>query len=99
MTKDSPAMSDEQPKRPVSEISHLFLSNVRDLAGNGMPRPQRKPPAGQAPAPQAEPGPVDTRAGSHAAAADVDLTPEEFAHVFGAADDGEPYTAGDDVAA
>ena len=38
-------MSDEQPqKRSLSEISHLFLSSVRDKQTQGAPRPQRIPP-------------------------------------------------------
>ena len=37
----------EPSKESLREISHLFLSNVRDLAGNGMPRPQRTPPPKQ----------------------------------------------------
>jgi len=58
-------MSDQSPKsnRPLSEISHLFLSSIRDAASNGMPRPQRTPPK---------------------ANVSMDLTPEEYAQVFGA---------------
>lgn len=88
-------MSDDQPKRPVSEISHLFLSNVRDLTGGGAPRPQRKPPAGQSSPAEAPTTDAGDRAGSgsrgprarsnDAGTASVDLTPEEFAHVFGPA--------------
>jgi hypothetical protein len=47
----------------LSEISHLFLSYIRDAASNGMPRPQRTPPK---------------------ANVSMDLTPEEYAQVFGA---------------
>lgn len=64
-------MSDTpQPKRPLSEISHLFLSSVRDRQTNGAPRPVRRPP------------------GSREIHKDlsIDLTPEEFAQVFGAAE-------------
>lgn len=50
----------------LSQISHLFLSGVRDRAQQGSSRPQRKPPA--APAPEKP--------------ASVDLTPEEFREVF-----------------
>ncbi len=65
-------MSDQtnQP-RPLSEISHLFLSNVRDLPKPGAPRPVRIPPG--APRAQARPAMHES----------VDLTPEEFAEVFG----------------
>ena len=61
-------MSDPS-KENLREISHLFLSSVRDLASNGAPRPQRTPP----PRPQAP---------SHS----LDMTPEEFAQMFGGID-------------
>src|SRR5258708_6585847 len=66
-------MSDEQQKKKsLSEISHLFLSSVRDNAtGNGA-RPKRLPPG--APRPEVS----------------VDLTPEEFAQVYGGAAPTEP---------
>jgi hypothetical protein len=58
-------MSDQPPqkKRNLTEISHLFLSSLRDRQGEGSPRPQRTPPppSGQS----------------------IDLTPEEFARVYG----------------
>lgn len=57
-------------KRPLSEISHLFLSNVRDLPKPGAARPVRVPPG----------GPRIQRDES------IDLTPEEFAQVFGQID-------------
>jgi hypothetical protein len=50
-----------QPKRSISEISHLFLSSVRDRQTGGQPRPTRLPPK--------QPS--------------IDLTPEEYAQVFG----------------
>src|SRR5688572_17440762 len=53
--------------RPLSEISHLFLSSVRDKATNGQQRPVRTPPPKQN--------------------VSLDLTPEEFAQVFGAGED------------
>lgn len=62
-------MSDPS-KENLREISHLFLSSVRDLASNGAPRPQRTPPPKVA-----EP--------SHS----LDMTPAEFAQMFGGADD------------
>src|SRR5258708_3514876 len=37
-------MSDQPPKKRLSEISHLFLSSVRDRQTNGAPRPKRTPP-------------------------------------------------------
>jgi len=67
-------MSDSNANRPLSEISHLFLSNVRDLPKPGAPRPVRIPPGGQRI--ESAPKPV---APQHS----VDLTPEEFAEVFG----------------
>ncbi len=68
--------------RPLSQISHLFLSSVRDKAIGGGARPVRTPPA-------APPKNVS-----------LDLTPEEFAQVFGAGED-EPAgeKPGEDIAA
>src|SRR5688572_22878942 len=63
------AMSD----KTLSEISHLFLSSVRDRQTQGAARPVRRPPG------QAGPDPVQPRA----EAPDIDLTPEEFEHVIG----------------
>jgi hypothetical protein len=63
-------MSDDQPeKRSMNDISHLFLSNVRDLHGNGGPRPQRTAPATQTAA--AKP------------MTPAELTSDEIAHVVG----------------
>jgi len=53
----------QQKKRPLSEISHLFLSSVRDRQTGGAQRPQRTPP------PRSD--------------LTIDLTPEEFAQVYG----------------
>jgi hypothetical protein len=57
-------MSDQPPqkKRSLTEISHLFLSSIRDRQNDGSQRPQRTPP------------PSDQS---------IDLTPEEFARVYG----------------
>jgi hypothetical protein len=45
-------MEDQKPKsatsRSLSEISHLFLSSVRDRQTQGSERPQRKPPQSEA---------------------------------------------------
>jgi hypothetical protein len=62
-------MDSAKPSRSLSEISHLFLSSVRERQTGGAPRPQRIAPGSARPA-----------AGS------VDLTPEEYAHVFGSPD-------------
>ncbi|HMB94527.1 MAG TPA: hypothetical protein VKK61_00665, partial [Tepidisphaeraceae bacterium] len=56
-------MSDQNQPRNLSEISHLFLSGIRQKQTQGAPRPQRTPP------PRLEQS--------------IDLTPEEFAEVFG----------------
>ena len=55
---------DPRKKKSLSEISHLFLSSVRDRQTNGAKPPQRTPP------------PHDES---------IDLTPEEFAQVYGSA--------------
>lgn len=58
------------PNQSLSEISHLFLSSVREKAANGTSeRPKRVPPPKS---------PVHVS---------IDLTPEEFAQVFGAGED------------
>lgn len=59
------------PKKTLSEISHLFLSSIRDKQTNGAARPKRKGPPSQAqqPAPRTDQS--------------IDLTPEEFAQVYG----------------
>ena len=75
-------MSDQQPKHDntLSQISHLFLSSVRERQMQGAPRPVRTPPGQQAqgahpsPAPAPAPGQAD---------GEIDLTPEEFAQVLG----------------
>src|SRR4051794_7272543 len=79
-------MPEEDPKRPVSEITHVSLSNVRALHGQpGLPRPQRTPPGGHRPLAQSASA---TAAASPAVrpslnpSAAVDLTPEEYAQVL-----------------
>lgn len=56
-----------EKKKSLSEISHLFLSSVRDRQTGGAKPPQRTPP------------PSDVS---------IDLTPEEFAQVYGGASAG-----------
>jgi hypothetical protein len=66
---------DEQKKKSLSEISHLFLSSVRDNATGGA-RPRRIPPGGERVAPRPAVPPVSRTAMS------IDLTPEEYARVL-----------------
>lgn len=62
--------NDPVPQRkPLSEISHLFLSSIRDKSSSGQARPQRIPPGGS------------SRGPSYHTHQSVDLTPEEFAGV------------------
>lgn len=68
-------MSEPQQHRSLREISHLFLSSVREKQAGPCPRPQRKPP--QKSAPVAAPPPQPTPPSPS-----VDLTPEEFKEVF-----------------
>jgi hypothetical protein len=68
-------------KRSLSEISHLFLSNVRDRQTDGAPPPHRTPPQSQQPQwtpPQHQPPAPRTDES-------IDLTPEEFARMYGGA--------------
>ena len=72
------------PKKTLSEISHLFLSSIREKHTNGAARPQRKGPGLARPA--SEPTPPQAPAPTPAPRTDlsIDLTPEEFAQVYGA---------------
>ncbi len=64
--------NENKPSRPLSEISHLFLTSLREQAGENRAKPVRIPP-GQA-----------RSAAPHAASNEpVDLSPEEFASVRG----------------
>src|SRR5688572_33249783 len=89
-------MSDHDPKKTLSEISHLFLSSIRDKQTNGSPMPKRTPP--QAPgvkqqgasalpkglAPQVPPqsnGLPKQEPGGPWSGMNIDLTPAELAHV------------------
>lgn len=64
MESEAAMPDDPKPKRNLSEISHLFLSSIRDRQTHGASRPQRTPP----------PARPDIS---------IDLTPEEFAQVYG----------------
>jgi hypothetical protein len=66
---------EEQKKKSLSEISHLFLSSVRDNATGGN-RPKRIPPGGERVAPRPAVPPVPRGSMS------IDLTPEEYARVI-----------------
>ena len=71
----SDELDHEQPtKKSLSEISHLFLTSVRDNATGGA-RPTRMPPGSFNPGgrPPATPGNN----------ASIDVTPEEFSQAFG----------------
>ncbi|HEY2585515.1 MAG TPA: hypothetical protein VGI81_07120 [Tepidisphaeraceae bacterium] len=73
-------------KRSLSEISHLFLSNVRDRQTDGAQPPQRTPPPQQAAQwtpPQPAPQPPRTDES-------IDLTPEEFARMYGGGAGAQP---------
>jgi hypothetical protein len=74
-------MSDpsHQPDHNLSEISHLFLSSVRDKTTGGAPRPQRTPPP---------------RTSLPKPAVSIDLTPEEFAQVFADEEADKPQDRG-----
>ncbi|HZL34898.1 MAG TPA: hypothetical protein VFC78_06290 [Tepidisphaeraceae bacterium] len=85
-------MQDQPQKRSLSEISHLFLSSVREKQTNGAPRPRRIPPGGQRNPADAVTQPanagnaMNTTNSAKDAFKDnvsIDLTPEEFAQVFG----------------
>ncbi len=58
-------MDNPPSNRRLSEISHLFLSDVRNVQTGNAARPIRKPP------------------GSFRGDVSIDLSPEEFAQVFG----------------
>jgi hypothetical protein len=81
-------MSDQQPKpdKTLSEISHLFLSSVRERQTRGASRPHRVPPGSCA---------QFAAATADASRADLDihLTPEEVAQVIGEAEPEEPAAA------
>jgi hypothetical protein len=75
----------KDPNRPLSEISHLFLSSIRDRQTNGSARPVRKPP-GTGPAastPTERSGNGQSPPKSAVPDHTIDLTPEEFAQVYG----------------
>src|SRR5687768_5994174 len=72
--------------RGLSEISHLFLSSVRERQTQGMPRPVRKPPGAAADgaregAREGAEAPV-AAASSMSSMPSIDLTPEEFREVY-----------------
>lgn len=66
----------DQPNHSLAEISHLFLSAVRDKATGNNPRPQRTPPQAQTPGQSAAVSRIPP-------AISIDLTPEEFAQMNG----------------
>jgi hypothetical protein len=74
---------EEQKKKSLSEISHLFLSSVRDNATGGV-RPRRIPPGGERIALRPGVPPTPRTAMS------IDLTPEEYARVISESETTEP---------
>src|SRR3954465_5987602 len=73
-------MFDHDPKKTLSEISHLFLSSIRDKQTNGVPRPLRTPPqAPAAPAGPAEQGLPAREPGGPWSGMHVDSSPGEMA--------------------
>ena len=80
-------MSDQQPRpdKTLSEISHLFLSSVRERQTHGAARPVRTPPGQQPPQPPESSQPLQSSLHAHADT-EIDLTPEEFAQVLGGAE-------------
>jgi hypothetical protein len=77
---------EETPKQPqsISEISHLFLSNLRDKQTGSANRPVRTPPGQRAQPEQPKPN------------VSIDLTPEEYAEVF-ATGESTPRESGAEV--
>lgn len=78
---------DQQPPqnpKPISEISHLFLSSVRDVQTGGAARPVRIPPGGAKPQPAAaaDAAPQPESYPAHS----IDLSAEEYAHVLAGGD-------------
>jgi hypothetical protein len=74
---------EEQKKKSLSEISHLFLSSVRENATGGA-KPRRIPPGGDRLASRSvEPA-------SPRSAMSIDLTPEEYARVISESETSEP---------
>jgi hypothetical protein len=72
----------DQPKQPqsISEISHLFLSTVREKQTGSAPRPVRVPPPSQN---------IGHSKMEDSPMSSIDLTPEEYAQVSGQAELGE----------
>jgi len=77
-------MDQQNPNAPrapqsISEISHLFLSNLREKQTDGQARPVRIPP----PQRNGQPAdPIEVPAPPTPPVPSIDLTPEEYAQVF-----------------
>jgi hypothetical protein len=74
---------EEQKKKSLSEISHLFLSSVRENATGGS-KPRRIPPGGDRLSARPSVTPTPRSAMS------IDLTPEEYARVISENETTEP---------
>jgi hypothetical protein len=78
--------STSQPRRSISEIGHLFLSSVRELHANGQSRPVRTPPPSMRQEAQLNQNEGAAVPMSSRHQSSIDLTPEEYAQVFGGAE-------------
>jgi hypothetical protein len=88
-------MSD-QPQKPqsISDISHLFLTSVRDKQTGAAPRPVRIPP--RAHPNNSQPASSDTSSSPTSMhTPSIDLTPEEYAQVAGQADASDHSSVGE----
>ena len=92
--QDQEPNSSSQP-RPISEISHLFLSSVRDVQTGGAARPVRLPP-GSRPQSVEDTTTKSGGGGSIHGAESIDLTAEEYAQVL-AGGEMPAVTAGHEV--
>jgi hypothetical protein len=91
-----PSLMPDQPQKPqsISEISHLFLSIVREKQTGAAPRPVRVPPPSQRNSAESAAGSGQSSQGEYQPAPSgnlhmqesIDLTPEEYAQVSGQAE-------------
>lgn len=94
----------DQPQKPqsISEISHLFLSTVREKQTGAAPRPVRVPPPSQRDSGQCAVGSGQSSLGESKPSTSgnlhmqesIDLTPEEYAQVSGHAENEDRESEG-----